>query len=81
LDLDEKEVDNVIKVVKKVNKHTKLRAKNAFDEWRIFCGFDTIRLIVDLLEDESFVKNLMDMLSSFVLQVAKKDGNMYPLTR
>jgi hypothetical protein len=28
-----------------------------------------------------FVQDLVDMLSSFVLQVAKKDVNLYPQTR
>jgi hypothetical protein len=48
--------------------------KNVFDEWRVFCGFDTKKSIIDLLEDESSIK---DMLSSFILQVAKKDGSLY----
>jgi hypothetical protein len=47
--------------------------KNAFDEWRVFCSFDTTRsLIINLLKDESSVNNIVDMLSSFALQVAKK---------
>lgn len=33
LDLDEKEVDNVIKGSRKVSKLVELWAKNAFDEW------------------------------------------------
>ncbi len=41
-----------------------------FDEWKVFYGLDTTRSIVDLLEDESSVKDLVDMFSSFVLQVA-----------
>jgi hypothetical protein len=36
--------------------------------------------IANLSKDENFVMALADMLSIFVLQVAKKDGNMYPLT-
>jgi hypothetical protein len=52
-----------------------------FDEWKVFYGLDTTRSIVDLLEDESPVKDLVDMFSSFVLQVAKKDGTMYPPTK
>jgi hypothetical protein len=55
--------------------------KNAFDEWRVFCDFDTTRLIANLSKNESFVKNLLDMLSSFFLQVPKKDGGMYPPTK
>ncbi len=68
LDLDEKEVDNVNKGGQRVNKHIELWAKNAFDEWRPLCGFDITRsLIIDLSENESFVKNIVDMLSSFAL--------------
>jgi hypothetical protein len=46
--------------------------KNAFDEWRVFCSLDTSRSIIDLSKDESSFKDLVDMLSSFVLQVAKR---------
>ncbi len=41
--------------------------------WMVsFYGFDTMKSIVDLSKDESFFKDLVDMLFSFVLQVAKK---------
>ncbi len=73
MDFDEKEVDNVNKCGLIVNKHIELWTKNAFVEWRVFCGFDTTRsLIIDLLEDESSINNLVGMLSSFALQIAKK---------
>jgi hypothetical protein len=39
------------------------------------------KLIVDLFEDESLVKNLVQMLSTFVLQVAKKDNSLYHSTK
>jgi Na+/pantothenate symporter len=38
-------------------------------------------LIIDLSEDEFSVNNIVDMLSSFALQVAKKNGSMYSLTK
>jgi len=43
----------------------------------LFCGFDTTKPIVDLSEDEGLIKDLVDMLSSLILQVAKKDGSLY----
>jgi hypothetical protein len=43
----------------------------------LFRGFDTTKSIVDLFEDEGSIKDLVDMLSSFILQVVKKDGNFY----
>jgi hypothetical protein len=43
----------------------------------LFCGFDTTKSIVDLSKDEGLIKDLVDMLSSFILQVAKKDGSLY----
>lgn len=46
-----------------------------------FHGFDTNKLIINLLEDEFFIKDLVDMLSSFVLQVVKQDDNLYPPTK
>jgi hypothetical protein len=75
LDLDEKEVDNVNKGGRKINKHVKLWAKNAFDEWKVFRGFDTTSSIANLSKNESSIKNLVDM------QVAKKDGNIYLPTK
>jgi hypothetical protein len=81
LDIDEKEVHNVNKGGRRINKHGELWAKNAFDEWKVFHDFDTTSLIANLSKDESSIKNLVDMLSCFILQVAKNDGNMYPLTK
>ncbi len=57
---------------RKVGKHVELWAKNAFDELRQFCGFNITKLIVDLSKDEGLVKNLVDMLFTFVLQVVEK---------
>jgi hypothetical protein len=37
-----------------------------------FSRFDTTRSIADFSKDEFFVKDVVDMLSSFVLQVTKK---------
>jgi len=86
LDLDEKEVENVNKGGWRINKHVELWVRNVFDEWRIFHGFDTTRSIIDLSKNESYVKDLVDIISFFVLQVAKKIvayifqlGNFYPL--
>jgi hypothetical protein len=52
-----------------------------FDEWKVFCGLDTTRSIVDLSEDESSIKDSMDMFFFLVLQIAKKAGTMYPPTK
>ncbi len=38
----------------------------------VFRGFDTTRFITNLSEDEGSIKDLEDMLSSFVLCVEKK---------
>lgn len=80
LAIDEKELENVNKDGRKINKHVELWTKNAFDEWKVFCGFNISKSIVDLLKDESLMKDLVDMLSSLILQFAKKDGNLYPPT-
>jgi hypothetical protein len=74
LNLDKKEVDNVNKGDQRLNKHVKLWAKNAFNEWKVFHSFDTRRSIANLLENESSIKNLVDVLSSLILQVVNKDG-------
>jgi hypothetical protein len=36
------------------------------------------KFIVDLFENEDNLKDLMDMVSLFVMQVAKKDDNFVP---
>jgi len=36
-----------------------------------------VELITNLSENEESIKDLVDMLSSFVLQVAKKDDNLF----
>ncbi len=54
--------------------------KNAFNEWQVFCDFDMQKSITNL-ENEKFIKYIVDMLSSFVLQVAKKDGSLYLPTK
>jgi hypothetical protein len=41
LDIDDKEFENVNKGGRKVNKHVELWMKNAFYEWKVFCGSDT----------------------------------------
>ncbi len=48
-------------------------AKNAFDEWQEFGGFNTKKSIANLVKDGKIVMELMDMLAMFILQVAKKD--------
>jgi hypothetical protein len=66
---------------RKSNKHVKIWAKNAFDEWRRFYGYKTNMSIADMLKKETSIKGLVDMLCLFVLQVAKKGTNMYPPTK
>jgi hypothetical protein len=74
-------MENVNKGGWKVSKHAKLWEKNAFDEWKLFHGFNTIKSIADIFLNENLTKDLVDMLLSFVLQVAKKYGKLYPPTR
>jgi hypothetical protein len=63
------------------NKHVKIWAKNAFDEWQQFYGYKTNMSIIDLLEKKKNVKGLLDMLCLFVFLVAKKGNNMYLPTK
>jgi hypothetical protein len=64
-----------------LNKHIELWVKNAFDEWYVFHGFDIQKFIRDLFKTIRNVRDLVNMIFSFVLQVTKKDGNMYLITR
>jgi hypothetical protein len=36
----------------RMNNHIKLWAKNRFNKWRLFCGFDIAKFIVDFFKDE-----------------------------
>ncbi len=40
LDIDKKKMENVNQGGQRASKHAKLWAKNAFDEWQVFQGFD-----------------------------------------
>jgi hypothetical protein len=48
---------------------------------RQFQDYDIQKPIINLLEGEEIVKDLIDMLCLFVLQVTKKDGTIYPLNK
>jgi hypothetical protein len=65
----------------KMSKHIEFWAMNVFNEWRSFCGFDTMKYVIDFLEDEGSMKDLEDMLSSFVLYIEEQIGNLHPLTK
>ncbi len=69
LDHDEKEIDSV--VGRKVIKLVKLWAKIAFVEWSISQIYIT-RSFVNLLKSESFVNNMVDILSFFLFCKYKK---------
>jgi hypothetical protein len=64
-----------------MSKHVEVWAMNVFNEWRSFCGFDIMKFIIDLLEYEGSIKDLEDMLSSFVLYLAKKNGSLHLPTK
>ncbi len=64
-----------------MSKHIELWAMNVFNEWKSFCGFDTTKFVTDLLEDEGSIKDLGDMLSSFVLYVEDQIGSLHPPTK
>lgn len=53
INVDDKELDNVNKGSHKANKHVKLWAKNVFDEWRKFWGYNLEKSIIDLFESEN----------------------------
>jgi hypothetical protein len=64
-----------------LNKHIEVWVKNAFDEWFVFYGFDIQKFIMDLFFFKKNVRNLVNMIFSFVLQVRKENDNMYHITR
>ncbi len=73
---DEKEVENVNKGDGRFNNHVELKWKMYLMNGK-FYNLDTIRSIVDILENESSIKDLVDMLSFFV----KLNSNLYLPTK
>jgi hypothetical protein len=62
-------MENVNKGGRRVNKHDETMGEKFF---RFFHGFDTLKFIVDLSKDESFLKDLLDMLFFFCFASRKK---------
>jgi hypothetical protein len=46
--------------------------KNDFNEWKIFHGFDTTKFITNILKNDFFVKDLVDMLSALFCKLQKQ---------
>ncbi len=55
-DIKDKEMENVNKGGWRMGKQTKLWAKNVFDQWRMFCGYDMNKYIVDLSKNKILLK-------------------------
>jgi hypothetical protein len=70
--VDEKELDNVNKGGYGAKKHLEVWMKKTFYEWRKICSYNIERSIVDLSKEKDIVMELVDMLSLFILMVAKK---------
>jgi hypothetical protein len=51
MDIDENELQIVNKGHQRLNKHSKIWARNAFDAWHEFRGFDTTKSIAGLSKD------------------------------
>jgi hypothetical protein len=62
-----------IKVVAKLPKHAKLWPKNAFDDCQKYQSYDTKKSITNLFKNKHLIKDLVETLSLFVFQIAKKD--------
>ncbi len=59
--------------------HSKIWATYAFDSWKVYKLFNTSKLIISLHEFDS--KLLVNYLSQFLLQVAKKNEELYFFTK
>lgn len=68
----EEELDDVNQGGHRAKKHLQVWVKKTFDEWRKIWGYNIERSIVDLSKDKDIVMELVDMLSLFILMVAKK---------
>ncbi len=67
LKVDDRDLENVSMGGHRSTKHAEIQAKNAFDEWRWFCGYETNMSIANMLEKEKNVKGLVNMFFLFVL--------------
>ncbi|KAL3682593.1 hypothetical protein R1sor_000615 [Riccia sorocarpa] len=76
-DVDTKELENVEQSEPRRNKYSETWARRAFDEWRESRNLDISRTIEDLSEEVN-LRDFIDNLSIFFLQVRKKDGKLYP---
>ena len=77
-DLDEKEMTLAQAGGRRRSRNGKVWAANVFDEWRRCHGISTEESIGDLSEKED-IRDFVNMLLKFVLQVRKADGSQYPL--
>jgi hypothetical protein len=72
-----KDFENMNKGNHKVSKHAKMWINNAFNECKNLWGFNIEKSIVNLFDNVNVIKELVEMLALFILQVAKKDGSLY----
>ena len=59
------------------SRHSEKWAENTFDEWRRFRGYSTEKTIGELSEAED-IRDFVQLLKNFMLQVTKQDGSLYP---
>jgi len=64
LNIVEKKLQNVNKGGQRTSIHVKMWAKNAFDEWWEFLGFNTKKSIIYLVKDEQTMMELEEMFVS-----------------
>jgi len=75
--VDEAELQNVMKGGRRRSSQSENWARKAFDEFRKFKEYSIESSIEDLSEAADVVP-LVDMLQLFMLQVAKRNGELYP---
>jgi hypothetical protein len=61
-DIDKQEIEHFNQGVCRASNHTKLWMKDAFDEWRLFRGFNQ-KIIIIVSKSEHTIKDLVEMLS------------------
>jgi hypothetical protein len=76
-ELDESEFTLAQAGGKRRSRNGEIWAANAFDEWRRCHGLSTEESIGDLSEKED-IRDFVNMLLKFVLQVRKTNGSLYP---
>lgn len=71
----------LIKIAIESTKHVELWAKNAFDDWQKYQGYDIEKFITNISKNKNLIKNFLKCCFCLCCKLPKKNGLLYPPTR